>query len=117
MRKITCLSVLIALVFTFTLTQAQMDDLGTGFPDLEPITLENAARLVQLPGELIGVNNGFDVSPDGTQIAIARPDGVYLYDMGSFETPAVIIEISGADKIYGPEFSPDGKLLAISTIG
>lgn len=116
MSKITRLSVLIILAFTFTITQAQTA-VPEGFPELEPITMENAARLFQLPGELTDVNNGFDVSPDGKQIAVARPDGVYVYDMGVFETPVAIIEISGADKVYGPQFSPDGKLLAISTIG
>lgn len=117
MYTTTRLSALVVLAFTFTITQAQTADPATGFPELEPITMENAARLVQLPGELPGVNDGFDVSPDGTQIAVARPDGVYLYDMGSFEMPAAILAIPDADDIYGPQFSPDGKLVSISTIG
>jgi WD40 repeat protein len=117
MRRVTLLSMLIILVCTFTVTQAQTADTDTGFPELELITLENAARLVQLPGELTSVNEGFDVSPDGKQIAVAQPDGVYVYDMGSFEMPASIFQIPDADDVYGPQFSPDGKLLAISTIG
>ena len=86
------------------------------FPELEPITIENASHLAQLPGELTGVTEGFDVSPDGKQVAVARPDGVYLYDMGSFETPAKIFEVSSADQVYGPQFSPDGQTLAVNVI-
>jgi hypothetical protein len=116
MRRITRLSVLIVLAFMFTIAQAQTAVPVSSFPELEPITMENAARLVQLPGELTGVNEGFAVSPDGTQIAVARLDGVYLYDLGNFETPATIFEIQGADDVYGPQFSPDGKLLAVNVI-
>ena len=116
MRRITRLSALLVLAFTFTTAHAHTADPAAVFPELEPITIENAARLMQLPGELTDVNKGFDVSPDGRQIAVARPDGVYLYDMGSFETPVAIFEIPDADDVYGPQFSPDGKLLSISTI-
>jgi WD40 repeat protein len=101
----------------FAPVRAQSTPKADAYADLEPITLENASRLVQLPGELTGVSAGFDVSPDGKLVAVARPDGVYLYDMDSFESPAKVFKVKGADKVYGPQFSPDGTRLTISTIG
>jgi hypothetical protein len=116
MRSVTRLSMLIIFVCTFTVTQAQTADTDTGFPELELITLENAARLVQLPGELTGVKEGFDVSPDGKQIAVARPDGVYIYGIGSFETPVATIEIQNALEVRDPHFSNQGDKLSITVL-
>jgi WD40 repeat protein len=101
-------------LWVFAPVRAQLTP--TPFPELEPITIENAERLVQLPGELTSVNEGYDVSPDGQQVAVARPDGVYLYAMGRFETPAKVFAIEGADQVYGPQFSPDGEMLAVNVI-
>lgn len=106
---------LLLLIFSLFTAHAQTIT-PSDFPELEPITIENAARLVQLPGEISGVNDGFDVSPDSTQVAVARPDGVYLYKMGEFESPAVIFDVEGMDKVYSPRFSPDGNYLTISTV-
>jgi len=106
-----------ALLLVLSLPTAHAQTPTPAFPELEPLTIENAARLVQLPGELTEVSEGFDVSPDGNQVAVARPDGVYLYDMGTFETPEKIFEVSGADKVYAPGFSPDNKQLMVTFFG
>ncbi|MBZ0290831.1 MAG: WD40 repeat domain-containing protein, partial [Anaerolineae bacterium] len=50
------------------------------------------------------------------QVAVARPDGVYIYNMGSFETPAKVFEIDGALEIRDPRFSTKGDLISITVL-
>jgi WD40 repeat protein len=114
--RIKMLLLTILALALFAPVYAQSTPAPTAYADLEPITIDNADSLIQLPGALMDVSDGFDLSPDGKQVAVARPDGVYLYDMGSFETPAKIFAVSGADQVYGPQFSPDGQLLAVNAI-
>jgi serine/threonine-protein kinase len=61
------------------------------------------------PGQLISqARQGVTISPDGTRVAYAANDRLYLRSMSELESR----EISGTQSAQGPVFSPDGESLA-----
>jgi Tol biopolymer transport system component len=76
-------------------------------PALQPVT----RTVINLPPgqQLTGLENGpaVAVSPDGTHVAYATRQGLYLRSMDSLESKP----ISGTDGAVNPFFSPDGQWL------
>jgi eukaryotic-like serine/threonine-protein kinase len=63
------------------------------------------------PGQLFrGLGRALDISPDGTQIAFATNDGIYLRSLSNLETRQIS---SGFQTGLNPTFSPDGQTVAL----
>jgi serine/threonine-protein kinase len=60
-------------------------------------------------------NRGFAISPDGTRIAYATPEGLHVRSMSEFDTRLIVP--TGATGIVAPFFSPDGQMLAFMSDG
>lgn len=86
------------------------------YPELEVITSKNINNIEEIATWGKGYISGADISPDGKQLAVYTPTGMYFYDTGSFqetklETPQEI----PFRKWRNPgavQYRPDGKILA-----
>ena len=67
------------------------------------------ASAPRLAATLPGVIWSFDVSPDGSTIAIATSKGLEIYDLNTF---ALLESLEGGLSQYDVSWSPDGKKLA-----
>ena len=87
--------------------------------DPQPVfspSAEATATPISLPGSapkvlatLPGVIWSFDISPDGSQIAIATSKGLEIYDLKTF---ALLESLEAGASQYDVSWSPDGKRLA-----
>ncbi|MCZ7542015.1 MAG: WD40 repeat domain-containing protein [Anaerolineae bacterium] len=106
-RTILCISTLLLA----PLATGQSGDLP--LPDLEPITPENAIRIVHLAD--LGKAYGKVVfSPDGTLLASVKEYGgheIYVWDLRTGELTTLVGPQQFLD-IWDLEFSPDGAILA-----
>src|SRR5690606_36224626 len=69
-------------------------------PPLEPITAENADRLVQVGRMGNGVVREMAWSPDGSTLAIATSLGVWVHDADNPDAPPVLLEMdAGASSV------------------
>jgi WD40 repeat protein len=70
---------------------------------------ENASRVVELARLGKGEITDFAWSPDGMELAVASPMGIFLYSSSSLEE---IGNINGGNHVSSIAFSPDGRTLA-----
>ncbi len=81
---------------------------GTPYPQPDqPISAENAERVMQLARWGKGTINQAILSPDGRLLAVASSRGIYLYDAGTLEemrfveTGAWIASVASSPDGYG----------------
>ena len=77
------------------------------FPDPKPIPEEEPATVVDVPGLI----EAFDISADGSLIAIATSKDLILYDL---KTQEKIKSLPLDEQIFQVQFSPNGRKLAAS---
>lgn len=93
------LLLLILIMFPFLSTHAQ-ENPDFPLPPLEPITAENADRLVQVGRLGNGVVREMAWSPDGSTLAIATSLGVWVHDADHPDDPPVLLEMdAGASSV------------------
>jgi WD40 repeat protein len=96
-------------VYYFGLPPAPHSKFSTSyraFPEPKPAPKDLPKTLVDVPGTI----RSFDISPDGTTIAVATSTGIVLYNLVSFEK---INTLPMGDGIRDVAFSHDGSKLAV----
>ena len=77
------------------------------FPDPKPMPENEPANVVEVPGLI----EAFDISADGSLIAIATSKELILYNLKTLEK---IKSLPLDEQIFQVQFSPDGSRLAVS---
>ena len=98
-----------SVVYYFSLPPAPHSKFSTSyqdFPEPKPAPQNLPKILVDVPGTI----RSFDISPDGTTIAIATSTGLVLYNLASLEK---INTLPMGGGIRDLAFSPDGDKLAV----
>lgn len=97
--------VLVAVLLASSVVSAQ-----TGTPVLQPITPDNAPDVQKLLRIDYGTGRMMAPSPDGSAIAVAGSQGIWLYDANSLITPPRRLDtVTG---IHTIAFHPEGHVLA-----
>ena len=109
------ISTSLPLTATTAVTLTTTDAVAANDTRLQVISPRNMRDLKLLDCWGLGQVQDFDISPDGKTVAVAATTGVYLYDIATGKSEALI----ATDKEKSPKgavpFSPDGQRLAIAT--